>query len=154
MSTRNAWTWTAVQEDKLKEEIFSPRVLALYDTSTRTNIVLTPRHNGLGTVLLQQYQDKWHSVAFTLCALNETKLHYAQIEEAMALTWALERFSEYVLGKVVQLETDHKPLIPLFRSEALDLLTLQVLRLNSVLCDFNTIHRMLCIHRCTILSTL
>ena len=44
-------------------------------------------------------------------ALSETETHYAQIEkEALALAWALEKFAEYVLGKSIVLETDHKPL--------------------------------------------
>ena len=40
--------------------------------------------------------------AFVSCSLTDTKCRYAQIEkEAMALTWACERFSEYVLGKQI-----------------------------------------------------
>ena len=41
MSTKNAWTWTAMQVEsfnKLKEEISSSQVLALYDTSGRNKI--------------------------------------------------------------------------------------------------------------------
>ena len=55
LSTRNAWTWTATQEhsfNKLKEEISSPRVLALYDTSARTKISADASAYGLGAVLL------------------------------------------------------------------------------------------------------
>ena len=145
LSTRNAWTWTATQEEsfnKLKEEISSPTVLALYDTSARTKISADASAYGLGAVPLQQHQDKWCPVAFASCALNETELRYAQIEkEALALTWALERFSEYVLGKVIQLETDHKPLIPLLGQKTLDLLPLRVLRFRLRLMRFQyTIH--------------
>ena len=117
MSARNAWTWTATQQgsfNKLKEEISSPRVLALYDTLARAKISADTSAYGLGAVLLQKHQNKWHPVAFASRALNEIELCYTQIEkEALALTWALKRFSEYVLGKVIQLETDHKPIIPL-----------------------------------------
>ena len=145
LSTRNAWTWTATQEEsfnKLKEEISSPRVLALYDTSARTKISADASAYRLGAVLLQQHQDKWRPVAFASRSLNETELRYAQIEkEALTLTWALERFSEYVLGKVIQLETDHKPLIPLLGQKTLDLLPPQVLRFRLRLMRFQyTIH--------------
>ena len=47
-------------------------------------------------------------------SLSETERHYAQTEkEAFAITWALEKFCEHVLGKIIHIETDHKPLIPL-----------------------------------------
>ncbi len=52
---------------------------------------------------------------------------YAQIEkEALALTWASERFSDYLLGLTFHIDTDHKPLVPLFSSKQLDELTLRV----------------------------
>ena len=78
---------------------------------------------GLGAVLLQQQKDQWRPIAFASRSLTETELRYAQIEkEALVLTWALEKFSEYTLGKMVRLETDHKPLIPLLGQKSLDLL--------------------------------
>ena len=145
MSTRNAWTCIATQEEsfnKLKEEISSPRGLALYDTSARTKISANTSAYGLGAVLLQQHQDKWHPVVFASHALNETELCYAQIEkEGLTLTWALGRFSEYVQGKVIQLETDHKSLIPLLGQKILDLLPPWVLRFRLHLMQFQyTIH--------------
>ena len=95
----------ATQEEsfnKLKVEISSPRALALYDTSARTKISVDTSAYELCAVLLQYHQDKWSPVAFASHALNETELLYAQIEkEALALTWALERFSEYVLDKII-----------------------------------------------------
>ena len=42
-------------------------------------------------------------------------------KETLVLTWALEKFAEYVLGKSMVLETDHKPLVPLLGSKDLDL---------------------------------
>ena len=125
--------------NKLKEKICSPRVLAFYDTLARTKISADTSAYGLGAVLLQQHQYKWRLVAFASCALNETEIHCTQIEEAaLALTWALERFSKYVLGKVIQLKTDHKPLIPVLGQKTLDLLTHQVLWFRfHVLCNSN-----------------
>ena len=48
-------------------------------------------------------------------------------KEALALTWALEKFAEYVIGKCVILETDHKPLVPILGRKSLDMLPPRVL---------------------------
>ena len=141
LSTKRVWTWSSAQEEsfkKLKEELSSPRVLALYDTSAKTKISADASAYGLGVVLLQQQDDeKWHPMAFASRTMNEAELRYAQIEkEALALTWALKKFSEYVLGKVVCLETDHKPLILLLGQKSLDLLPPRVLRFRLRLMRF------------------
>ena len=140
LSTKNAWTWEAIQAEsftKLKEEISSPRVLALYDPLARTKISADASAYGLGAVLLQKQHDQWRPIAFSSRSLSETELRYAQIEkEALALTWALEKFSEYTLGKVIQLETDHKPLVPLLGQKSLDLLPPRVLRFRLRLMRF------------------
>ena len=50
--------------------------------------------------------------------------------------YACEKFSEYVLGKVILLETDHKPLVPLLGSKSLDTLPPHVLRFRIRLMRF------------------
>ena len=56
-------------------------------------------------------------------SLTETESRYAQIEkEALASTWAYERFSDYILGKYIEIVSDHKPLVPLLNSKNLDTL--------------------------------
>ena len=57
------------------------------------------------------------------------------------MTWALEKFSEYVLGKSIILETDHKPLVPILGRKSLDTLPPRVLRFRLRLMRFQyTIH--------------
>ena len=81
----------------------------------------------------------WRPVAF---ALTETETRYAQIEkEALALTWACEKFSDYILGKPILLETNHKPLVPILESKSLDSLPPRVLCFRLPLARFQyTIH--------------
>ncbi|CAB3261242.1 unnamed protein product [Arctia plantaginis] len=56
--------------------------------------------------------------------MSETELRYSQIEkEALALTWAAEKFQEYITGLDIVLETDHKPLLQLLQTKNLDDLT-------------------------------
>ena len=63
---------------------------------------------GLGAVLLQQSDFAWRPVAYASRTMTETETRYAQIEkEALAVTWACERFSNYVLGRTFQIESGH-----------------------------------------------
>ena len=61
--------------------------------------------------------------------MSETEQRYVQIEkEALAVTWACEKFTDYILGRDFQIETDHKPLVPLLSTKQLDCLPPRVLR--------------------------
>ena len=65
--------------------------------------------------------------AYASRSMSETR--YAQIEEeALAITWACEKFSTYILGKHISIDTDHKPLVPLLGNKHLDNLPPRVLR--------------------------
>lgn len=70
--------------------------------------------------------------------MADIKRRYSQIEkEALALVWACEKLQDYVLGKYIGLETDHKPLVPLLSTNSLDSLPQQVLRLRLHLMRFS-----------------
>ena len=54
---------------------------------------------------------------------------YTQIEkEALAFTWACERFSDFLVGIEFAIQTDHKLLVPLFSTKNLDKLPVWVQR--------------------------
>ena len=127
LKLNTAWLWTTKHDEalsKLKEEICSHRLLAHYDAQAKTKISADASLYGVGAVLLQSKDGStWQPVAFTSRALSETEARYAQIEkEALALVYAYEKFSDYVLGKDILLETDHKLLVPLLGSKSLDTL--------------------------------
>lgn len=50
------------------------------------------------------------SHAYASRAMSETERRYSQIEEALAIVWACDKYANYVVGKRIHLETDHKPL--------------------------------------------
>ena len=69
--------------------------------------------------------------------MTETEKRYAQIEkEALATTWACEKFSDYVLGREFEIESDHNPLVPLLNSKHLDHLPPRILRFRLRLARF------------------
>ena len=97
--------------------------LALYNQDAQTKISPDASAYGLGAVLLQRQDEVWKPVACASKSMTETERRYSQIEkEAFVMVWACERFEDYVLGKEIQLETDHKPLVPQLGKAHLDLL--------------------------------
>ena len=77
-------------------------------------------------------------VGYASRSLNNAESHYAQIEkEALAITWACERFSTYILGKHISIETDHKPLVPLLSYKLLDNLLPRVLQFRLRMMKFD-----------------
>ena len=146
LSSKNTWVWGDHQEtafNLIKRELTMPTVLSLYDPSADTKIAADASSFGLGAVLLQKRQSEWRPVAYASRALTETECRYAQIEkEGLASTWACERFSDYILGMKITLETDHKPLVPIFGSKHLDSLPPRLLRfrLRMDRFDYEVVH--------------
>ena len=132
LSKGTDWVWGPNQREaftQVKEELSKPTTLALYDTQAPTRLSVDASSYGLGAVLMQQTDERWRPVAYASRSLTETERRYAQIEkEALAITWGCEKFSDYILGKEISIETDHKPLVPLLTSKQLDSLPPRVLR--------------------------
>ena len=89
----------------------SSPVLALFDPSLATTVSADASSFGLGTVLLQmQKSGELRPIAYASRAMTPTEVRYAQIEkEALALTWACEKFGDYLVGLKFHIITDHKP---------------------------------------------
>ena len=88
--------------------------------------------------MLQKQKQEWQPVAYASRSMSETETRYAQIEkEALAITWACEKFSTYILGKHISIDTDHKPLVPLLNNKHLDNLPPRVLRFRFRLMRFS-----------------
>ena len=132
LSKTSQWLWGPAQSSaRIKEELSKTTTLALYDPDAPTKISADTSSYGLGAVLLQrpQSESEWRPTAFASRSMTDTERRYAQIEkEALATTWACEKFSDYILGKSIIIETDHKPLVPLLGTKSLDSLPPRVLR--------------------------
>ena len=145
LSSKKAWIWDQPQEaafEMIKKELSQPTVLALYNPLAATKVSADASSFGLGAVLFQKVEGAWKPVAYASRAMSDTETRYAQIEkEALAATWACEKFHNYILGKEFSIESDHKPLIPLLGSKNLDNLPPRILRFRLRLAKFDyTIH--------------
>jgi hypothetical protein len=141
LSKTSAWYWGPDQEQafsRIKSELSQPTVLALYNPQAHTKVCADTSSYGVGAVLMQESDSKWKPVAFASRTMTETEKRYAQIEkEALAVTWACEKCSTYILGMKFLIETDHKPLVPLLGTKHLDSLPPRVLRFRLRLARFD-----------------
>ena len=113
-------------------------MLSPYNVNAETKITADASAYGLGAVITQkQSNSEWRPVAYASRSMTETEKHYSQIEkEALALVWACEKFSDYILGKAIMMETDHKPLVPLLSKTTLSNLPPRILRFRLRLARF------------------
>lgn len=109
LSKRNQWYWGPDRQiafTSLKQEISAAPILQLYDQNKELKISADASR-----------------------ALTNTEQRYAQVEkEALALTWACERFRDFITGLHCELETYHKPLVSLLGGQALDTLPPRIQR--------------------------
>ena len=140
LSPRKSWVCGPAQEafKKVKEELTKPTVLALYNPNAKMKIRADASAYGLGAVLLQYHEgEDWKPTAYASKSMSKMEKRYSQIEkEALALVWASEKFADYVIGKHIQIETDHKLLVPLLGTTQLDSLPPRVLRFRLRLTRF------------------
>ena len=95
----------------LKEKITSSPVLQPFDIKKKSTLTVDASQQALGAVL----QQNEHPVLFVSRKLTDTESRYSNIErEGLAVIWACERLSHFLLGKKFEIETDHKPLVHIF----------------------------------------
>ena len=129
----NEWSWGQAQRkafQEIKDCLVSTETLCHYDPNRPTVIAADACMNGLGAVLLQKQLDGTsRPVCYASRSLSETEQRYAVIEkEALAATWACEKMRDYITGLDFELQTDHKPLVPLLSSKDLSQMPPRILR--------------------------
>jgi hypothetical protein len=104
------WQWKAEQQlafTTMKTMLTEAPVLRYYDVKLPVTLSVDASKSGLGAVLLQELGP----VAYASRALTETEQRYAQIEnEMLAIVFGAERFHQYIYGREVDVQSDHKPL--------------------------------------------
>ncbi|BES87263.1 Hypothetical Protein NTJ_00068 [Nesidiocoris tenuis] len=70
---------------------------------------------GLGAVLAHRIGKNEYPLAFASRTLRPAEKNYSQIDkEALAIRWGVEKFYNYVYGRLFILITDHRPLLHIF----------------------------------------
>lgn len=112
---KNAFVWGSEQEkefQELKTLLTNTPCLRYYDTNKDVTISVDASKSGLGAVLLQEQRP----CAYASKTMTETQQNSAQIEkELLAICFGVDKFHQYIYAKKVTVETDHKPLIPIFK---------------------------------------
>ena len=77
---------------------------------------------GIGGVVMQQQDNgDWKPISYVSRALSPVECWYSQVEKGcLAFVWACERSSDFIRGKSITGETNHKPLVPMLTTHSLD----------------------------------
>ena len=143
---KHDWYWGEDQKqafEKVKFEISKAPVLSTFDIGKPHRVSADASKNALGAVLLQLNENLWQPVVYASRKLSDAETRYAMVEkEALAATWACEKFDYYLVGRKFQIETDHKPLVPILGEKDLSNLPIRVQRfkLRLMRYDFDIFH--------------
>lgn len=98
--------------DKILNALNSDPILILPNFSDKFILRTDASDTGLGGCLLQEREGLLHPVAYIGRKLLPREKRYAIIErECLAIVWAVQKLSCYLLGDLFFIETDSKPLL-------------------------------------------
>ena len=88
---------------------------------------------------MQKQEDEiWKPILYVSKAILLVECGYSQVgKECLAFVWTYERSSDFIWGKSVIGETDHKPLIPMLTTHMLNQLTPCIQRMRMRLTRFD-----------------
>jgi len=113
------WAWGSEEEAafrQLKELLSAVDVLAHFDPSLPVGVACDAPAVGIAATLFHRYSDGCERpIANISKTLTARQRNYSQIQkEALAIIYALKKFSQYLYGRKFILVTDHQPLVAMF----------------------------------------
>lgn len=136
------WCWETVHQtefDNLKKLICQAPILSFFDVRKPMVLTVDSSQFAVGACLLQEQKP----VAFASKSLTETQVRWAQIEKELFSIWfGCLKFHQYVYGQNILVETDHKPLVTLFKKPLSDIPNrLQRIMLKLQLYDLHVVYK-------------
>lgn len=117
----NLWCWEDIHTKEfteLKNLICKAPILSYYDVRKPIVLTVDASKDAVGACILQAGKP----IAYASKSLTETQKRWAQIEKELFAIWfGCSRFHQYVYGQLVTVETDHKPLINIFKKALADI---------------------------------
>ena len=114
--------WTPEHQkafEQVKAILTGDTVMAYFDPQRQTKLKTDAGPQGIAATM-KQYDPRakrWRPVTYRSRALTDTELRYSQLEkEAKAVEWGVFANQIYLYGlrDTFDIDTDHKPLVPLF----------------------------------------
>ncbi|KAK7092391.1 hypothetical protein V1264_008140 [Littorina saxatilis] len=104
--------------EKIQEILSEHPVIVLPDFQKPFTVRTDASNIGIGAVLLQERDGRFHPVTYASRKLLDREQRYSTVErECLAIVWAVDKFSRYLYGQEFMLETDHRPLTYLKQSK-------------------------------------
>lgn len=98
----------------MKDIILKSQPLAYFDQSKDIIIQTDASNEGIGACLIQDERP----IAYGSRALSKAEKNYPPIEkEMLAVIFGLEKFNQFVYGKKVKINSDHKPLSTIYKKD-------------------------------------
>ena len=113
-SPKLAFHWGPDQSqalELLKRKLTEPPVLTHFNPTVECELRADASIDGLGVVLLQNFNNAMHPIAYSSRALTNAEKNYTISElDALAIIYGLTRFRHFILGLPVRIITDHHAL--------------------------------------------
>lgn len=102
----------------LKERLMEAPILKMPDLSKPMILRMDASKEGIGAVLLQEFENEtWH-VAYASRKLLAREQNYAVVEKkCLGVVWGIQKFSTFQYGRPFTLQTDHMPLLYLNKAK-------------------------------------
>lgn len=109
------WHWDVEQQqafENVKKVLTTAPVLGYYDVNDEIKLSVDASSKSLGVCMMQCGRP----IGYASKSMNAAQQNYPQIEkEALAIRFGCTKFREYIYGKKLEIETDHKPLETIFK---------------------------------------
>ena len=122
LSKNKKWCWTKECDNafnKIKKCLLSDLALAHYDPKKELIVASDASDYDIGAVQLHKFEDGiTKPTGHASRALLPAERNYSQIgKEGLAITYAVKKFHRFIYGRTFVLQTDYKPLLPIFGSK-------------------------------------